>query len=55
MGKLGVGVGTKSGQDFVIVDSNGQTSNATDDWSVGFGRCQGGHDSRRFGMILRHN
>ena len=40
MEEPGFGVGMKSGLDFVIVDSEGQTSDVTDDWSVKFGRCQ---------------
>src|ERR1700736_3009264 len=40
MEEPGVGVGMKSGLDFVIVDSEGQTSDVTDDQSVKFGRCQ---------------
>ena len=49
-GELGFGVGIKSRLDFVIVDSEGQTSDVTDDWSVEFGRCRGGHDSWRSGV-----
>ena len=47
-GEPGFRVGRKSGQDFVIVDSEGQMSDVMDDWSVRFGRCRGGHYSQRF-------
>ena len=50
MGEPGLGVGMKSGQNFVIVDSEGQTSVVTDDQSVGFDKCWGGHYSQRFGV-----
>jgi len=54
-GEPGFGVGMKSGQDFVFVDSEGQMSDVTDDRSVKFGRCRVDIIVGDLELALRHN